>query len=336
MNRERGVVALTTSILVSLLFMLTLLGLITVMLSEKRQSADADQSVRAYFAAEAGAERALLKIKNDLQSSGNVQAMTSCADPANPLNQKQVGPSNEVVTCVKVSTQRPELTHQLKQDGEAFQVDLGAVPATLNADFLQIEWNQTGDYPGPFADFSTTGFRRDPITKQWKNAAVLELSNFSYNNGVGGLNSSSVAFHQTMIAPTSEIIIGTHNEATGPRPAKATCDPARPEYKCSIRINMAQGGGSRSRIIRLRARYADTHFRLKLYKSNGDQITELPDSSARIDVTARAGSVYRRLIQYVPITNGVARGLDYVIYSETDICKGVRVLAGTTDDSCPL
>ena len=68
---------------------------------------------------------------------------------------------------------------------------------------------------------------------------------------------------------------------------------------------------------------------------NGGTIVKVPDGTATIDVTARAGQTYRRVISKLPINGGASNGLNYVMYSDTNICKGFNVMNNlATSDGC--
>jgi hypothetical protein len=55
-------------------------------------------------------------------------------------------------------------------------------------------------------------------------------------------------------------------------------------------------------------------------------VVPVPDGTATIDVTAKAGQTYRRVISKLPLSRGAEAGLNYVIYSDTNVCKNFTVL----------
>jgi len=59
---------------------------------------------------------------------------------------------------------------------------------------------------------------------------------------------------------------------------------------------------------------------------NGASVVTVPDGTATIDVTAKAGQTFRRVISKLPINGGAAGGLNYVMYSDTNICKAFDVM----------
>jgi hypothetical protein len=97
---------------------------------------------------------------------------------------------------------------------------------------------------------------------------------------------------------------------------------------------------TRNFILRLRSRYAGTDYRLTFMSGlNGNgTVVNVPDGTATIDITAKAGDVFRRVVYKVPYKNGAASGLDYVIFSDQDVCKNFGVINGLIDSTstgCP-
>jgi hypothetical protein len=64
-------------------------------------------------------------------------------------------------------------------------------------------------------------------------------------------------------------------------------------------------------------------YKLQFINSSGT-VMSVPSSNTTIDVTARSGPVYRRVVAKVP-NNTVPAGLNYVIFSDTNICKAFIV-----------
>jgi hypothetical protein len=123
--------------------------------------------------------------------------------------------------------------------------------------------------------------------------------------------------------------------AAGPNSASAHCVAAN-AYHCQLIVNNAPKG--RGFILRLRTRYVGTDYRVRFMTSNGGggSQVDVPDGTATIDITAKAGSAYRRVIYKVPYSNGAASGLDYVIYGDQGICKDFNVLGGSVSTAgCP-
>lgn len=81
-------------------------------------------------------------------------------------------------------------------------------------------------------------------------------------------------------------------------------------------------------ILRIKPRYAAASYRMKFYKNNGGTLVPvyLPDGYATIDVTARSGNYFRRVVAKKQITPGTYDGIfDTAMFSGGDICKTMSV-----------
>jgi hypothetical protein len=81
-------------------------------------------------------------------------------------------------------------------------------------------------------------------------------------------------------------------------------------------------------LFRIRSRYLPSTYRMTFMSgpTGGGALVKVPDGTATIDVTAQAGQTYRRVISKLPLGEGAEASLNYVIYSDTDVCKNFTVL----------
>lgn len=156
-------------------------------------------------------------------------------------------------------------------------------------------------------------------------------------------NSSEIEYKTYVAVPSASGWITEYNvtAAAPSSPLKAQCQAPSLAEPYSCVIDFDHFDDNRNYIIRLRPRYDGTHYRLTFFNNNGAGSggvpVPVPDQYATIDVTARSGPVYRRVIQKVRINSGVVSGLDYVLFSDTDICKDFFVRDSKRqafDDSC--
>jgi len=83
--------------------------------------------------------------------------------------------------------------------------------------------------------------------------------------------------------------------------------------------------GACSAILRIRPRYNSANFAITFYDQNGIQVY-LPDGYATIDVTARSGSYYRRVVAKKQLVPTVYDGVfDNALFSGSDICKDLKI-----------
>jgi hypothetical protein len=88
-----------------------------------------------------------------------------------------------------------------------------------------------------------------------------------------------------------------------------------------MEINFAGGPGSTNYILRMKPKYyrGTTHYSVRAFQ--GGTPADIPSGQLAIDVTAKAGDIFRRVRVQVPIGVQPDSVLDYVILSDDDICK---------------
>ncbi|HSH31747.1 MAG TPA: hypothetical protein VK963_03735 [Candidatus Saccharimonadales bacterium] len=304
---ERGLVSLLTTVIISILLLIIVTGMVGLMIGEQRQAIDADQSTRAYYAAEAGVEDALLKIKRDLNNGGPITFPAGCQNSGVDL-----GSANLVYTCQRVTTTTNNLSGRRGIE-EPIQLDLAGAP---NFNRIQLDWN--------LADQDSTNFATPggfPQGRPWPHPAVMELTVVSYPNG--NFSAAAIELDTLVIKPTTGAAATKNYRSPGALVTTGCSTAVTPADPYNCRISIVGFDSSRQYVLRLRPRYNGASYRLRVLQ--GGSLVTVPDQSATIDVTARAGDVFRRVVTKVPIRSGVAGGLDYVLFSDTDICKDFSV-----------
>lgn len=78
--------------------------------------------------------------------------------------------------------------------------------------------------------------------------------------------------------------------------------------------------------LRIRPRYNNASYRIRFYASDGTTQLLIPDGNATIDVTARSGDYYRRVIAKKQLQPSIMDGVfDNAIFSGANICKDLRI-----------
>ncbi len=329
-QNEQGAVALITAMIVSVLLMITTAGMVTLTLKSLRQSTDGAQSTKAYYAAEGGLEDALYQLRNNPNYTGN-----NC--PAAGTSNSTSAASG-AVTCIKVDNKPNQLTGEVGAN-KTVQLDLSSL-TTMK--ILKVEWGVKGAYdansiPNYYTSTGVNQFPADtpaswPITAP----AIMELGMVQYP-AAEPFSIASVNFYEHILAPQSKkagaaAINNGFNSTDYKDAAKlgkpfiVTCNAAW-QYQCAAGFN-AMNDGHRF-VLRLKARYNDATYRITAQDANGNPIA-IAGAMYTIDVTARAGDTFRR-VQTSFATNAVPKaldGLDYVLYSDTDICKSFQIKGG--------
>lgn len=307
---EGGMVSMITTIIVGILLVIIVTSMTSLMIGELRQSADADQSIRAYYAAEAGVEDAILKIKKALP--GRVAGHGPACQPAVSIGQV-------TYTCQRIMYDTNILTGTLAKE-QPLQIDLSTA-SPPNVRRIEVSWNTDNDAPVPFPAIGAGEF---PPGGSWgARPAVMELSLASYPDNPS-FSLSQINFQTTILKPQNSAGGASVSNIADAGPIDVDCAASRP-YRCMAII---QGlDPTRNYVMRLKPRYAATHYQVQAFNCSlpaSCPASDVPDQFATIDVTARAGDVYRRVVVKMPVVAGV-HNVDYVLWSDTDICKNFKV-----------
>jgi hypothetical protein len=336
-STERGAVALITAMIVSVLLMITTAGMVSVTVKSLRQSTDGAQSTKAYYAAEGGLEETLLKLRNDPDYAGSCNGASS-SDSA----------KDGVVTCAKVIKAPNQVEGVLDVNGTD-QIDLSSVPSFSE---ITLEWSGLNDTAAGFAalpNYVQDGFPggrgTSSTVKYPENApSVMELGVVEYPDSQSFLI-DQVRFLQGVIAPKGNGVNDPTRvltpdtvysyDGSGNRPYIGTCTlAASAAYHCKVVIGNFNRAGARKYVLRLKSRYNGAKYKISV--ANGGVPVTIPGAMYTVDVTARAGDTFRRIQTSFPL-NGTASseglsGLDYVLYSDSDICKSFEIKGGTAQD----
>lgn len=78
-------------------------------------------------------------------------------------------------------------------------------------------------------------------------------------------------------------------------------------------------------MLRIRPRYNAASYRIKFFAADGREVY-MPDGNATIDVTARSGNYFRRVLAKKQLTPTIYDGVfDNALFSGGDICKNMRI-----------
>jgi hypothetical protein len=317
--RQDGIVSLMSTIIIGLLLMIITLSMTALMIGEVRQATDSDQSIKAYYAADSGVEDAINKIRTS-------QALLGVpVDPAldGVCQAPDLSASADLavqVTCQRIVQRTNTLSDTLGREGSREVQLLGAAGMTG----IDIAWNviNKGD---PSTLLPPAGFPSG--TNPWTYPAAIELVTMSYTDQATLTPADFSRVYTTVIRPGSAAFAQGSYTTAGPQTASCTASGAD-SYNCHYFINdlsRVVGGLNKNYVMRIKARYNGTSF--KITPQSGGVAISVPDNYLTIDVTARAGDVYRRVVRKVPYHSGVVAGLEYSLFSDGDLCKKFAVAA---------
>ncbi len=337
LDDQRGIVSMLTVLFFSILIMIIALGTLTTQNKELRQSTDADQSVRAYFAAEAGLEQALNYLKVNGASARRPGCSGATNKPAAPLDSPDLGSGSSLeITCLKIGDNVLNESGTLDQEVAA-QADLKGL---TDVDYIDFSWHD-----GPLSAYSSNPLYSDPSkvnslpavpTGSWSLPALIEMTLYTYPTT--SIKPSDIQVRTILLRPSSScsLMSGSRCEASFKLTNKiqgVTCNGTT-NLACSVHIIDVPtirdfpdrlGLGEVRHVVRFRPRYTSTTYAVGPHSNGGS--ASLGAGGVKIDVTARAGgNIFRRLVA-VSEGNGspLGMGLDYAIFTRQDICKDFTV-----------
>ncbi len=296
------------------------------MITNQRQSVDAQLSTQAFLAAETGIQDAIKAI----QSNPALTTKTDCAPIDASQSILKTDDSGPVVeyTCQLIRSDLDDATYSVT-DSDTTQLNVNAA-----GEFNQVEisWhlNKAASDGG---DGLNPQLRSDLTLPSaggsWPAPAVMRAmivptpgptsSRFAINNNT--IN----AFGIPQASVTGLGTLGTNGPTIG------TCNSNSATYVCTMTLNVAP---TQRAVIRLRTLYRNAKASLVL-RNNG--VIVRSNLQVAIDVTARANDVYRRVEARVSGANAnvspEAFGIpDYAIETADDICKRLDVQNGNITD----
>jgi hypothetical protein len=335
-ERNRGFVSLLTAILLSMLLIIITVSMITIEALQLRKAEDAEQTLRAYYTAEAGVEDAVAKVLSDVITPGHGDNV------CNSLTNYDI-PGDQGWTCQLV-TFSGNPTGRLTAPDSAVTIN----PGKAAYQSVIIEWNQSTSGAGynvalPFPDQNT-------YTANYS-APPLELAIVQYPDASFAAGNPGLTLENLLAVPgggAGGAVSYSAANFTSAGPYKANCAPLAGrtlpaalgggvlDYNCYAVLNNLNTSNF-DYLFRVRSRYMPTQYSM-IFKSGatgGGAIVPVPDGMATIDVTARAGQTYRRVISNLDLTAGAEASLNYVIYSDTDVCKDFDVIDNVAQPGCP-
>lgn len=334
--KPQGATSLLLVIGMALVFIVMITGLTSLSIRQSRQASNTDLSNRALATAEASARDAALWIQaNPGQqypacdgtgaSAGltGVSSLTAYVPTADSNNTTEI-----VCRTVTVSSATP--SGQIKKD-ESVQL-FTYEPTGTGIDTMSFQWGKNSAVlPSAFDPWPTL----DKYTTDYSNApAVVELSLYYWPkvgniSPIGGIKVKTVLLYST--DATEGVIIANGNIGRLGSP-KCTTALNSAGYNCKVGINLSLVTGVTATdyniVAKLKPRYKDTDYQASFCTLGAGQDSTTACSSgavavrssrALIDVTAKVGSLYRRITAETEI--GGSSFFDDVLYSNSPIEK---------------
>lgn len=362
MKQQPGVVSMMSALMVSVLMIVVSMGLIVYINSSTQQGSDNELSLRAYAAAEGGVEWAYQQIL-----AGTPPSPTNCGD----LNTNQLytlGASSttlsfqNAITCMKVYNTSTQLTGSFSLAGPINSTQATIYNAANPVKTVRVQWLKSADYKGG-TGLPAVNYNGPLPANDTNTPPAIELTIVNYT----GTGPTSPTIDTTKAISVRNVVLLADNGTTYASPtwipsgqfSKAAincnntggylCDTGNPGGSFSVCANVSGDCTAATppvgsvTAVYARAMYlngissSNVSYQLQFYDATNNLLS-VPSSNTTIDVTARSGPVYRRVVAQVPNGN-VPAGLNYVIFSDTNICKAFQVpdpATGIVPTGCPF
>ena len=353
---RRGVAAIIVTVAFALLFVVLVIGLTALSIREQRQAGDTDQANRALAAAEAGIKDALA---NNLTSTSGCD--TNLGAGGNGID----GTGQVGWTCRVISqTNGPVIATLSKDEGRMAWVydgvtDGGAVQAVES---FTLKWaaTNTDDVSDTYDWTSLSGTSLYPTSPpDWGGPAAIEMT-VVYWKLTGSdpktVDGAWLDSHDDSFS-TKTFLIWPYQGDHSPQPghsairASIVCDKTTfvsAGYYCGTTskidlknaLSLPDAATNYGMTFKFRPRYRGTHLRADF--SNGATTVNVKNSAITIDVTARAGNVYKRLVAEKSTESSARDNIfDAAIFSGSTvdgICKNMKVYGDysvQSPNNCP-
>lgn len=331
-HKRSGATSLLIIMGLALLFTGIITGLTSLTVREQQQAGDTDQSNRAIQAAEASARETaeLLITQPDLQIPNCDSKTTGTAPLSKYTPQNQPAGSDISIECQTITSKSSEITGSLEKDQDT--------QIMMNIDdvrWINLRWSKKGSlslanlpclYP---PSTSSPGSCSYPAGA----ASTLEVTLFSWPKTItasflNGNDASGIQTKTYLLVPGASGVSNSKADSNVQTNPNTSCSTSFVDFQCVANLDVASLSGydpaNYQYAVRITSRYKNTDFNARFYADSAfvNQV-QVQSSEAKIDVTARSGNLYRRIIAYKPIGN--LSILDAVLGSGREICKNMTV-----------
>ena len=354
-RKQKGVTSILVVIAVAVILTIIIGGIAALTVREIKQASNTELSNRALQTAEAAVKIASQTLNTDptvqkdtCDPQANFKGKTSGGNFKNPVTD----PTQEV-TCITIASKFEGNYESFLDKDMATQMFLGEAYTTTAVDagntpvYLKVSWNNKSLDDPQNPTYPTDGSLY-PDSNSYTYPAAMEISLISWpSTGLSGTNSEVGTI---FLMPGRNDEGFTKNRGVGQ--VKSTCDlPA--DYTCSTNdttagkvgfdifaalgktYNSTTPSSNPKFALRIKPRYANTHFKVEAYNAAGMAVN-IFSSKAQIDVTAKAGNLYRRVkAEKIILPVAVENVFDSVLFSGNNIVDKNPDGTPKTDGSNP-
>jgi hypothetical protein len=338
--KPQGATSLLLVIGMALVFIVMITGLTSLSIRQSRQASNTDLSNRARATAEASARDAALWIQ---ANPGKDYPDCNSTDPLSAYKPTADLNNTTEIVCRTITVSSPTPSGQIKKDESVQLFTYEPTPAT-GIGYMFLEWSKADTASAQYSTLCSAGgtcYDAYPTNIGSSNAyninspATLELSLVYWKKTDSSI--TSMPQKTSIIIPLSNgiYIAGPGNGSQVP---SSSCANASSGYNCKVGINLSKMLGltapdiaaNYNIVAKLKPRYKDTDYRASFCANVaasaidcGIDAVKVRSSRALIDVTAKVGSLYRRIKAETEI--GGSSFFDDVLYSNSPIDKSLTV-----------
>jgi hypothetical protein len=305
-------------------------GLAIISIREQQQASDTDLSNRAIQAAQAAVRDAAQRLV------ANPDEEYPNCDPNDPRTHPNIDPSVTIV-CRTVTRSSEYLEAPVAQD-DSFQINTYK-PNGASPNQMVILWDQSPSTA--IAKYLPSQYYVS--SDDYKGAAALELSIVYWPRQTGdttGRINGPVQIYTSLILPGKDDLSPIQPRSL----LSSSCDNritiGAGSYNCQIfnsnetvqyngktlkTINLnpitTSAAANNNIVVRIKPRYADTNVYVQFFRDFTP--VKVQSDEAVIDVTAKAGNLYRRIMATKPV--GSSSAVDSVLFTGGKICKNLTV-----------
>ncbi len=377
-KNQDGAAAILTVIFLSLVMIVLVLSFLRTAITEQRLSSDGDLSARAFYATESGledAKRALREFQAGTLDEASLRG-DECDVPDSPDYDRVLSSPdayNIEYTCMLINVTPSSYTFNLSGTNNSFKVPL-ILDGTSEFDTIRVEWHldqlvtdggdgQLGTGVNNQIRLRTPGDLSLPSVDEWTSQAdtsanfpsMLQVNLFQAPQGA--FTSDELTDYRTYISPnfttgsvnnyqafdnSSDTIPNDGNSPNLPGPENGQVLPGTcvyntlTSYACSVDFSGFESADALY-YLQVTNLYRPVHVRVTAFDGGAEQ--NFRGSQATADVTAKAGSVYRRVRAVIDIDQ-ITILPDASITTAGSLCKDFAItdnpdkFAGIDGTSC--
>jgi len=332
-HQQSGVISLVTSIMVSVMVATIAIALVFVSYSGTQQSSDDELSLRANAQAMGAVEYAYWAATNPSSALYHQNYSNDCVgrDTQRDISTLNATAANSNgVVCVTVNSSAAATTGVLN----AANAQEVIIPDNIRLQDIELSWFTPGDVtlPGVCCGYSPV---TNPLPASGIPGVELTIVNYSSTAGLispGGSSLANIHIKNVVLLPNNTPAIDANNptekilvQCSAAATPYLCSSPAAPTIYASATANAAEPINTGT-IIYIRALYptaSGIHYAITCLRTTSNSCYAASGQQVTIDVTAHAGPDYRRIeaVSSPPTGGGVSSGLNYVLFSDTNICK---------------